>query len=239
MLACDNLGMATELPTTKNWLPHFIEVAGTNQNRLAKAMEIDRQQIGKLYKRQDAIPKVWADRIAPHLDVTPVELMYGPGTINAPEVVPSDKPIVEVRVAGQCAAGVWLAEDYVDVNVYDPISVVVVRYPTLVRTAYQIVGPSMDLERIFDGDYVITVPYWEARSKLVDADIVVVERREGHRIERTCKKVVVAEKHVELWPCSSHVSFKTPLIVPLQRNDNEDGIDIEIVGLVINRQGNV
>lgn len=93
----------------------------------------------------------------------------------------------------------------------------------------------MDLLRIFDGDYVITVPYWEVRASFQNNDVVVVERREGHRFERTCKQIKVHKDRVELWPRSSHEAFQEPLVILINREETESGEEVEVIGLVIGR----
>lgn len=220
-------------PKGENWLPHFLVRAKMSQSRLAKAVDTDRQAINRLMARTRAVPKEWADRLAPHLDTTSVELQYGPGVTRAPDVEPGTARVGQARVAGQVAAGMWLAENFVDATAYDPIPVVLARYPTLDQIAYKVVGPSMDRVRIFDGDYVITVPYWEARTSPRDGDIVVVESRSGHLVERTCKQVLSHPDRLELWPRSSHEEYQKPLVVPRARLTTDDGVEVEIVGLVV------
>lgn len=224
----------------KNWLPHFIAEAGTNPNKLANAAGMNRQTMYKLVRRKDHVPDGWAEQLAPLLGTTKLELMFGPGTAAQPSaastMTATKHPIGIAPVGGTVAAGLWIAEDYVDATVYEPIPIVLHRYATVPQTAWKVAGPSMDLVRIFDGDYVITVPYWVARSSIQDNDIVVVERREAHRYERTCKQIVVQADHYELWPRSTHPAFQSPLILPRRREASTDSEEtIEIIGLVIGR----
>ena len=157
---CDKPGMADEPEARENWLPYFMDKAGVSQSALARLAETDRQQILKLRKRVQAVPKGWAERIAPHLDTTAVELTYGPGVTAPPEELDKAVPVTLAPVAGTTAAGMWLAEDYIDATLYEPVPVAMNRYPDLEHVAYKVSGPSMEGVRIFDGDYVIVVPYW-------------------------------------------------------------------------------
>ena len=216
-------------------MPHYVYLAKTNGNQLAKKMGVDRQRISVLMKREKAVPVEWAERIAPHLDVSSIELIHGPNFRQPVETVDSTPVVVEARVGGQVAAGMWLEDSFIDGTVYDPVPIVLARYATVPQTAYKVSGPSMDLLRIFDGDYVITVPYWEVRASFQNNDVVVVERREGHRFERTCKQIKVHKDRVELWPRSSHEAFQEPLVILINREETESGEEVEVIGLVIGR----
>lgn len=219
----------------ENWLPHYVDLAGTNGNQLSKAVGTDRQRISMLLKRTKALPKDWADRIAPHLGVSSIELVHGPGDQPIRAYGERQPEVIEARVCGQVAAGVWLEDSFIDGRVYDPVPIVLARYPTVPQTAFKVLGQSMDLLRIFDGEYVITVPYWEARTTFQNKDIVVVERREGHKYERTCKQLMVFNDRVELWSRSTQDGFKEPLVVPLKRTGELQGAEVEVIGLVIGK----
>lgn len=94
----------------------------------------------------------------------------------------------------------------------------------------------MDLRRILNGDYVICVNYFEARTQLTDGDIVVVERRRGQMTERTCKELKIVADGYELWPRSSNPKFSKPIVVEHQHDSSEsDGTNVEVVGLVVGR----
>lgn len=98
----------------------------------------------------------------------------------------------------------------------------------------------MDKLRIYDGDYVVCVPYFDARRYPTQDDVVVVERRRGPTIERTVKQLALTAEGCELWPRSHDPRFQTPLAVNRQGEGAEsDGTTIEITGLVIFRGGEV
>lgn len=135
---------------------------------------------------------------------------------------------------GIAAASVWFEYDDAFGYGLDPIPVVATKYLNAEQFAYKIAGPSMDRERIFDGDYVVCIPYWVARSAPQTDDIVIVERRRGQTVERTCKQIVVNDGGYELWPRSTDPKYQSPIVIPDRRDPLcEDGLEIEIVGLVI------
>lgn len=142
--------------------------------------------------------------------------------------------VVQVPVRGETAAGKWLEFDDTDTEKYPPILAIAGRYPVSEQFAYKVSGPSMDKARIFDGDFVICVPYWHARVAPTPGDLVVVERRRGPVFERTVKELQLTNGGFELWPRSSDPRFQTPIKVPKNHDLEEaDGTTIEIVGLVV------
>lgn len=168
-------------------------------------------------------------RIARRLGVNPARLI----DVSHSE----DNHVVHIKlvpVRGIAAAGLWFEYDDLNTDSFDQIPAVPTKYGGADQFAFRICGPSMDKERIFDGDYVICVHYWEARSTITSGDLVIVERKEGHKIERTCKEVVVSDDGYELWPRSTDARFQTPLRIPATPPTQPDfGLSIEIIGLVI------
>lgn len=142
--------------------------------------------------------------------------------------------VVQVPVRGEVSAGKWLEFDDFDAGQYDPIYMVAGRYPVSDQFAFKVSGTSMDKARIFDGDFVICVPYWTARSALTAGDLVVVERRRGPVFERTVKELVIQPKQYELWPRSTDPRFQQPIVIPkVDPMAEADGTVVEVVGLVI------
>lgn len=204
----------------------------------------------------------WARRLAPVFGVAPTELLppedtsganqarssinfvndlrLTPGTFGRHDeesklsiVTPAPKPI-PVEVRGETAAGLWFEHDQMIDEGLPPIPYVPGKYANLEQFSYKVSGTSMDRVRINHGDYVICVDYFMARSTLQTGDIVVVERRNGHLIERSCKELNVTHEGFELWPRSSDPRFQEP--IRISRRDGttaDDGTIIEIVGLVI------
>lgn len=94
----------------------------------------------------------------------------------------------------------------------------------------------MNRKRIHNGDYVVCVSYFEARSMITVGDIVVVERRRGQLTERTVKQVERGVDGWELWPRSHDPAHKEPIVIPFNDGKADDGTEIEIIGLVISAQ---
>jgi SOS-response transcriptional repressor LexA len=110
-------------------------------------------------------------------------------------------------------------------------------WPGLDQFAYLVKGNSMDAARIFDGEYVICVSYFQAREDLRAGDIVVVERVRNSAIERTVKQIEISGKTVSFCPRSTDPKFK-PIIVVVDGEFKEaDDSEVRVVGLVVGRWG--
>jgi len=138
----------------------------------------------------------------------------------------------QAPVVGEVAAGVWREDDVWDVGKYADVPVVNGRFGHLPQYAFRVSGGSMDLLRIFDGDFVVCVEYWEARTAHGDGDVVVVCRRRGALVERTVKQIAADGSSTELWPRSSDPRFQSPIVVKPDGTD-ADGALVEITHLVI------
>lgn len=147
----------------------------------------------------------------------------------APEILEITR---KVAVVGEVAAGVWQEVDTWDGQKYDDVPTIPGRYEHLQQVAYLVRGPSMDLERIFDGDFVIVVAYFEARRTYEEGDIVLVTRRNGSLIERTVKSLHLLPDGLQLTPKSSDPRFQKPIVI----QPDSTGVvnsEVEITGLVI------
>lgn len=173
----------------------------------------------------------WAVRYAAAYRVDPEWIMSGKRKPNPEAGVTSPIVTEPVHVYGVVAAGLWLEDGDWQISKFDPVPVVPMKYRGVEQTAWKVLGPSMDLAGILDGGYVVTVPYWEVRIAVQDNDLVVVERRDGSKIERTVKQAVIGPNRVELWPRSSSSDYQTPILIP--RDHKHDGSQVEIVGLVV------
>lgn len=209
------------------WLDYYLSQKGIKDAQLARESGENRQTIGRLRKGTTDMSVEWAAKLAPHLGVEPENLLFGPAS-NA------KLSVQNVPIRGEAAAGRWVEADDLDQGRYKPVSAVAGEYAVELQFAYRIAGPSMDQRRIWDGDYVVCVPYWEARSKAKSGDIVIVEQRRGQLIETTCKELVVTDKGYELWPRSSNPKWQEPIVIPHMNDPHAlDGTEIEITGLVI------
>ena len=136
-------------------------------------------------------------------------------------------------VCGQVAAGIWLDDgDWVD-NGEDftvPFSPII--YPSVPRQAWRVRGDSMDRVGIVDGCYVITIDYGVARLDIRDGDLVVVERRQSSRTERTVKTVRVDGDRYVLEPRSTNPRW-TSITIPRNGEAHVSDEEIRIVGLVV------
>ncbi len=182
------------------------------------------------------IPRDAAAKYAAAFRVDPSWLMYGSGLkmSHKPQLLDGPFQAVNIPVRGEVAAGKWLEFEDFDTERYPPIAAVAGRYPVQEQFSFKVFGPSMDKARIFDGDFVVCVPYWQARTAPTPGDLVVVERKRGQVFERTIKELQINKDHFELWPRSTDPRFQQPIKVPKASDLVEtDGTIVEIVGLVI------
>lgn len=142
-------------------------------------------------------------------------------------------PVKLVPVAGECAGGRWM-EYEVGERRFDTVYAVPTKFGALTQTAYRMRGNSLEKRKIMDGDYVITVPYDEARRGVpVDDDVVVVERRRSGLIERTCKVVRIGmDGRASLITQAADPRADEPV---LRLDEQQDGVDIQIKGLVVGK----
>jgi SOS-response transcriptional repressor LexA len=215
--------------------------ANFSQTELARRADTSQAQINKLEAGERKLTKEWAERLAPHLNVTATQLLFG---ISAPPPVDVGPPVAvkSVPVIGRTAAGLWMEHDGLTEEIEEAIPTVPGRYAQAQaeQYAYRVAGNSMDKLRFHDGDFIICVPYWMFRNVLRDGDIVVVERRRGHLTERTCKQLVLTEAAYELWPRSTDPRYQTPIVIPIASDWHEDDETVvEITGLVIGRYATV
>lgn len=109
------------------------------------------------------------------------------------------------------------------------------RFPAEAQCVAPVRGDSMDLARIYDGDFAHLVDITAIGYSPVNSDIVEVERtRFGGQVrEYTLKKIEVTEKGTVLWPCSSNKRWSEPLDlregVPL-----DEDIQVRVRGKLLN-----
>lgn len=206
-----------------------------NASQLARLIGTTRQNVARWAKGVPPLPIKRAQEIAPLLTVTVESLILG----GIAENVASREPVSYVHIRGNVAAGVWTEHDDTS-QMTEELPIVGGRWRSLEQFGYRVYGPSMERKRIFDGDYVIAVPYFDARRNLTNSDIVVVERKRGGLTERTVKELVVTTEGCELWPRSDDPRFQAPIYANLHGEGQEDdGTVIEITGLVIFRGSSV
>lgn len=166
------------------------EQRGLTQTELARRVHTSQPQINRLEAGERQLSKEWAEKLAPHLGISPVDLMFGP--------VPEDgatPDFSDLKENGSNAAiGSLLMDNANDVPVYgqavggdDGEFVLngekledVFRPPSLssVIDAYAVYvnGNSME-PRYFDGEVVYVNPVKKARR----GDFVVAQIRDNER----------------------------------------------------------
>ncbi len=216
-----------------NPLKQLMKQKGLTGTDLAKLVGCSQPEISRLAKYPDGGRKMtveWAKRIAPHLEVAPETLLFADNL----DALSDFEKIAQVPVIGETAAGRWFEQNVVFEDEAPAISLVLGKYQKLSQFAFRVVGNSMNRKRIHNGDIIVCVPYFEARVRITEGDIVVVERKQGHLTERTVKQIERGVDGWELWPRSTDPAHKDPIVIPYRDGPPaDDGLQIEIVGLVI------
>lgn len=168
-------------------------------------------------------------------NVTAREILFdGDSTIPAP--LPDHPPILRFApVLGIARSGAWIEVDDSMQAEFAPVPYVPTSYPHAEQFAYKIAGHSTDLAGILDGDYVICVPYFVARSGPKSKDMVIVERRDGERLERSCKRLVLVGDGYELRPESRDPRHLAIIVPAMGAGKDVDGHEIDLVGLVVGK----
>lgn len=225
---------------------HLLEARlkkGLSQRALARLVGTSQSQINKLELGERKLTKEWAERIAPFVGCTAKEILFGIADAETTHATIDGavRPTIKsVPVIGTVAAGQWMEQDATADVAVDDIPYIPGRYAAIEQRAYRVVGPSMNKLKIADGEYVICVPYWQARAVLTDGDIVVIERRRGQLTERTVKQLAITADSIELWPRSTDPRFQVPIVVPRRIDMEEpDGTTVEVTDLVIGRYAEV
>ncbi len=234
MLLCENNESdAGLMPDPMTPLAAAMNAAGKSASELARDINTSRQNVSRWASGQVKLPRDQAVLISRVLTVPVKNLLLG----DLEDGLGPAQSVRYVHIRGNIAAGVWIEHDDA-AQMTDELPVVGGRWRSLEQCAYRVHGPSMDLKRIYDGDYVIAVPYFDARREPTHDDIVVVERKRGGLVERTCKQLVVSIDGVHLWPRSSDPRFQAPVAVDkFGEGTEDDGTSVEITGYVIWRGG--
>lgn len=130
-------------------------------------------------------------------------------------------------------AGAWIEMDYAEQDYPSPPRAVAPdpAYADWPQWLELVVGDSIDKE-IQPGSFAHVVDAIEMGYSPQHGDFVVVERRrdQGRLRERSIKQVEITRRgDVELWPRSNNPSWDRPL----QLSHPEEGVEAEVVGLVI------
>lgn len=218
------------------------ESKGITQPQLAAGVGLSQPVIARIERGEQLSTKKLPE-IAKFLNVSLSELdprFAQAGIVDRnPNASESPDKVQIVQVVGVVQAGVWTEfEDFEDAN-HEEIAPLPGKFPGLPQVAYKVRGNSMDAARIFDGDYVLAVAYFDARADIRDGDTVIVERKRGGTVERTVKIIKVVGKEVHFCPQSSDPRFK-PIVVKVNKHLREhDDTEVRILGLVVGRYGHV
>lgn len=196
---------------------------GMTQQQLADLVGTSQPQIKKLEKGQRALTKQWAERLAPHLHVSPEEIMF-------------EKPLQKTEVVGLRVMGIIKAGDWKDISILgdddtEPEVIQVARDPRFPRAeqyALRVEGDSMN-EMFADGAYVTCVDYADSGLYLKTGLILHVERTLAgtHLVETTLKEVkVLAGGKFALVPRSTNPVHKEFVL------NGDESIEIRVRGVV-------
>lgn len=237
--------------TVADRLKYLRGLAGLTQDGLSALAGVSRGAVGN-WERGGGIARDSAQVVAAALDVsldwllegrgeppTEISAIRRAGTLGGgPNVEGTLTPtrIALATPAGIVAAGLWFEDDSMDAPHFEPQAVVPTRFGGLEQFAYRVSGDSMNLI-CPDGSYIIAVEYWKARAFPTDGDYVVVLRRDGQRIERTLKQVVVTPTQFRLEARSSNPKWaNTAIVIDRERFQGASDSSVEIVGLAISFQ---
>lgn len=231
----------------RNWLRAMRKAASLTQPELAEQTGIQQSTISQLESGKRKLLRSHAELLAPVLKISIDELMANEA--DADELNSQDAAQLEldrsykvavtyVQCVGLVGAG-WVdsAEPF-DLDDDVQIPLVPGAYAEARQFGYRVVGNSMNAARIWDGDYVVCVPYWVARHGLANGDLVVIERHRGQLVERSVRQIVIGKTHIEFWPRSTDIRWQRPTVV-LQRDmsaaelSEDDDTTVTVIGLVI------
>lgn len=204
----------------ENRLRMFREGKGLSQADLAKKAATSQPQINRLETGGRKLTTQWAERLAPHLGVTPRVLLFGESGPDAKN---------GLRVLGTVQAGnfrdITLADEHQD----DLPTIDLAadrRFPHAQQYALKVAGDSMDLE-FPEGSYVACVSWPDTGLALQEGMVLHVERvKAAVLVETTVKRFVIDNGKRLLCPNSSNPSHK-----PIEINGGED-TEIFVRGLV-------
>lgn len=225
-----------------NSLREAREAAGLTQARLAELARTSQPQIKRLEAGDRKLTREWAERLAPHLKLSPQKLMFGELPDVDGDLIDLSAELVPVHVSGVTEAGAFReANEFVEserVTIYEPRDR---EFPHARQGAFDVAGDSMDAlivngrpRPILPGDRVVTIDFedLEGRLPLQDGMVVVVEqvRDGGHLREWSVKQLEIHDDRFEFHPRSTNLKHK-PIVVKRDLNA-DDGRSVRILALV-------
>lgn len=201
------------------------EKTGLSQEKLADKAGTSRQQISRLEKDARKLTRDWAERLAPHLAMSAVDLEYA-------DQPPTTRRAGMIPILGETAAGRWIE---IDTSADEPREWLPFLPEPEMSTdglyALRVRGNSMDAIAP-DGSIVICRSLASSGFEISEEDYVVIERlrhQEGLR-EVTLKQVRRTPRGgVELIPRSSDKRWKP---VTYSGQKQADALDLRIIATV-------
>jgi SOS-response transcriptional repressor LexA len=159
-------------------------------------------------------------------------------TINKLAAVVNDRPPIGVDktkpfkvsgapIRGKVAAGMfqenWDAAFDIDPRELEHVPVAIAGFPDGLLYALELDGPSMNKAFPNPSTYVIVCPY--GQTPVGDGDFVIAERRDGAKVEATCKRLKLTGRGWELWPDSFDPTHQEPISL--------SGDEVKITGVVV------
>lgn len=203
---------------------------GWSQAKLAAAVNQAQTTISSWERERTEPSRDDAARVAAALQV-PIEALEAPGV--ATTALPQ---IALLPIRNRVQAGAWLAIDELAQEEPRPSSTIRdPRFPHADQWLSEVVGDSMNVLNILDGDLVHLVDFIGSGRYPTTGDIVEVERIrfQGAEREVTLKQVeVTGRETMLLWPRSTNPRWRDPVPVPGDVGGEE--VEVRIRGLMIN-----
>ena len=209
-----------EYPSAMHKILELRTKLGLSQAALAELAGTSQPQIRRLENGERKLTKEWAERLAPHLQVSPQDLLF------------SDSDDGQREVVGLAVIGTVKAGDWLDISIMDdqrePEVIHVAkdpRFPRAHQYALRVSGDSMD-ELFKDGSFVTVVSFADTGLSLRPGMIVHVEQHMGVMtlVETTLKEVGPDGK--TLMPRS-----RNPVHKPIKLNGT-DATEVVVKGIV-------
>ena len=195
-----------------------------SQAQLAELANTSAPQIHRLEQDVRKLTKEWAERLAPHLKVEPVDLLFG----NNVRSTIADVGLL--KVVGTAEAGAFRDISLIDeVHESELPTITVVkdtRFQHAQQYALRLVGDSMNLVYP-DGCFIACARWSDTGLALGPGMRLHVERYNGPLVETTVKEYVVRDGVGLLTPRSSNSAHKE-----IELNGDES-TEIVVKGLVI------
>lgn len=216
------------------WLRSKMEQHGINQVGIAKLIGKDRQTVNKVLAGTRRIASDELLKLQEHFRTleygavgSSTELASGGEVSVNPNPLPS---VRYIRVVGEVAAGLWREVTYSDFEHFDLPIVADPRWPAEALSALVVRGQSIN-RKANDGDFVLILDIHHAPRSFREDDWVVVERREGDKVETTVKRVGRnGDGGWLLLPDSTDPRWQEP--IHLVENGNED-VEVRVVAFVL------